>query len=210
MRATLLSAVLLAGLFGARPLFEPMSVVQACSCPDCDAVRDSDVIVGGRIVGWKRSDIDSPLRPAYTPIEVSLEIDRVFKGAAPDGLTVIDLASLFETGGSVIWSGAGGACGAFDEDPASKYIILGFNAAASYPWQASRPSVIYLGSELSGERYEQALDRLAVLGAPRPPSVGDSPPEDEPPSADWMLLSTIGAGFLLLTLVLVLARPRNG
>jgi hypothetical protein len=120
----------------------------------------------------------------------------------------VDLGSLQENGGPPRWAGAGGACGAFDDDPTGKYIVIGFSAGSLHPWQASRPNVIYLGPEPAGEQYERALVRLAALGSPLPPSVGDSPPAQQATSSsDWFFLSAIGAGTLLITLVLLLVAP---
>ncbi|MBK7124795.1 MAG: hypothetical protein IPH65_02565 [Dehalococcoidia bacterium] len=220
MRGTVLSLVLVtAGFSAALPVFEDAPVAQACSCPDCDVVRDAEVIVGGRILSWQPSEIPSPFdgAPVYLPIELDLRVDRVFKGSAPGKVEMVDFASYgngkdtgeYQAPDRITWSGAGGACGAFDEDPRGKYIVIGFTPR--YPWQANRLQVLFLGDEPSGERYEWAMARLAPLGGPYPPAAGNSAADadaaTDQASNDWMFLSAIGAGFLLITLVLVLIGP---
>lgn len=111
----------------------------------------------------------------------------------------------------IIWTGAGGACGAFDEDPRGKYIVIGFGDTPLHPWQSNRMRVLFLGDEPSGERYERAMARLAALGGPYPPAAGNSPvtPSESQDPIDWMFVSAIGAGVLLLTLVVLLIGPRR-
>jgi hypothetical protein len=47
------------------------------------------------------------------------------------------------------------------------------------------------------------------LGLPYPPSVGNSPVRASEPSSDWLWLSAIGAGLVLLTLALLPIGPRH-
>lgn len=96
MRALILGfALAVAGLAAASPVLDEVRVASACSCPDCDAVRDAEVIVAGRIVSWQPSEIPSPFggSPVYLPIELDLKVDRVFKGSAPGTVPMVDFAS---------------------------------------------------------------------------------------------------------------------
>lgn len=52
-------------------------------------------------------------------------------------------------------------------------------------------------------------ERYPSLGAPYPPSVGNSPVLGSEASQDWLGLSAIGGGLVLLTLVLLRAGPRR-
>ena len=215
MRAVLAAVILLgSALFAATPVFEPLPRAGACSCPDCDGIRDSDVIVGGRITGWSLSeDVRFPELTDAQPLDISLEVDRVFKGAAPRDLVLYDPTSLssYERNGERMWMGGSGGCQAFSRDPTGAYVVVGYNTIGVNAMRVSGPLVMFRGQEAEGELYEQLMARLAErLGEPRPPSVGDSPPvTHEAPSNDWMFLSAIGAGTLLITLLLLLGGPRR-
>jgi hypothetical protein len=209
MRALVAALALLgSAVFAAVPVFEATPAAQACSCPDCDAVRDSEVIVGGRIAQWRESAPSESVFEAFVAIEVPLHVDRVFKGAAPADLLMRDVASLQRGSHQPTWIGAAGACGAFDEDPSWKYIIIGFDSGS---WGTNRLRVLYFGAEPAGSQYAGVVQALtASLGPPHPPAAGDSAPNTQPSrSNDWMFVSAIGAGSLLITLVLLLAGPKR-
>jgi hypothetical protein len=215
MRAATAAVVLLAsGLFAATPVFEDVPSASACSCPDCDGIRDSDVIVGGRITRWELSDREPyPERIDALPLDVHLEIDQVFKGSAPRDLLLFDPSSLsaHQVNGERRWMGGSGGCQAFDSDPQGSYVVIGYDRDGPNSLYVSGPRVMFRGPEPTGERYSGLLDLLHErLGTPRPPSVGDSPPGDPaPPTNDWMFLSAIGAGTLLITLLLLLGGPKR-
>ena len=128
MRAALAAVILLgSALFAATPVFEPLPRAGACSCPDCDGIRDADVIVGGRITGWSLSeDVRFPELTDAQPLDISLEVDRVFKGAAPRDLVLYDPTSLssYEQNGERMWMGGSGGCQAFSRDPTGAYVVV--------------------------------------------------------------------------------------
>ena len=135
-------------------------------------MTDAPVIVSGRVESWHESDI--PALGSFTTIIARVRVDRVFKGAAPDTLQVVDLASLSKSPPG--WFGASGACGNFDEDPVGKYLIIGLEPyeADGTLVRSNRIWLLYIGDEMEGEWYERAQARLAPLGPPSPPSAGNS------------------------------------
>lgn len=204
-----------AALAARPPVFELVPVAHACSCPDCDVVRDSDVIISGRVVGWRVSERQPfPERQDAVPLDVEIAVDRVFKGWAPATLVLLDPGSLsmYENNGRKLWMGGSGGCQAFSEDPAGAYVVLGYDVDGQNSLQLWGPPILFRGAAPEGERYEQLLGILHErLGSPYPPGVGDSPPATEPrgTSNDWMFLSAIGGALLLITLVLLLCGPKR-
>ena len=215
MRVLFPALVLLAAaLFAGSPAFEPIPVANACSCPDCDGIRDSDVILGGRITGWRLSEaVRFPELTDARPLDISLEVDRVFKGTAPRDLVLYDPTSLsiYERNGERMWMGGSGGCQAFSSDPTGAYVVVGYNTFGVNAMRLSGPLVMFRGQEPEGELYVQLMARLGErLGPPYPPAAGDSPPAAQPDASnDWMFVSAIGAGSLLITLVLLLAGPKR-
>jgi len=217
MRTFVLLFLVVSALLVAASQFEDLPVAHACSCTDCDPVRDSDVIVGGRVTGWTRSP--RPGRdPSAIALDVHLMVDSVWKGSAARETTVSDPASLANlrhpSDGDpdhFTWLGGSGGCQAFNEDPTGRYVILGYVVSGSNPITVSGPLVFYIGSEPLGQPYEAALERLRTAGNPYPPAAGNSSaaPSSSEPSDDWLVIAAIGAGLLLLTLVLLVAGPRN-
>ena len=200
----------------ASPTFEKVPTAAACSCPDCDSVRDSDVIIAGKVTSWSpRAPANQ--RPHVVPIELRVSVDQVYKGAAPPSLALLDSGSLnnlknpsaIDVPDRFVWMGGAGGCQAFAVDPLGKYVVLGYTEGDELARTVWGPKVFFVGEESEWQESPDRATRLVSrLGEPRPPSVGDSPPTAET-SDDWMFLSAIGAGCLLLTLLLVLVGPRR-
>ena len=62
---------------------------------------------------------------------------------------------------------------------------------------------------LGGGMVSTAFDVLPAGATPAAPSVGNSPVLASEPASDWLWLSAIGGGLMLLTLVLLLIGPRD-
>jgi hypothetical protein len=139
------------------------SSAQACSAePGYDPIESSDVIVGGRFQGWQEAN-DLAIEGDFTPIRVKMTVDRAFKGEVAHEITVIDRRSLISYGGERAWAGSSGACGAFDVDPAGMYAILGLYRAGD-DYDVSNLSLLYIGAEPQGERYDSWIARLESIG----------------------------------------------
>jgi hypothetical protein len=153
-----------------------VQVANACSCQDCDVVRDAPNIVGGWITGWREYG-SNQVPHGLKAITTAIEVTEVFKGASPSAIDVLDPASRSTSPDG--WFGASGACGKFDQDPTGKYIILGIDRFEHDPalMAGSRIWLVYIGDAREGDAYVQALARLSVLGPPSPPAAGNTPSE---------------------------------
>lgn len=207
--------VVFSTVLAAFPVFDDAPVASACSCTDCDIVRDSPNIVGGVIEAWSRSGRPAPSGKEI-PITLQISVDRVFKGTSGPNLTLFDDHSLVNLRDPqradlpelLLWTGGSGGCQAFWEDPLGKYIILGIDTAEDGSVHVRGPQILFLGPSRPDESSTPVDHRVLALGSPRPPSVGNTPPPAEQ-SNDWMFVSAILGGCLLVTLVLVLAGPRR-
>ena len=94
MRTSFLAIILLAaGLSAALPAWDRVPTAHACSCPDCDAFRDSPVVVRGTVLNWDyvRDATGQPIestvlqpswpdptrQPRQRPIRLLVEVDAV-------------------------------------------------------------------------------------------------------------------------------------
>lgn len=203
LRAALVTAIIATSAGISSVMIQP-SVVSACSCPDCDPVRDASIIVGGRIGNWQRISIERPPETSsLAPISFELTVEHVYKGSAPPSLTLIDLASLdaYSSDENPTWAGGSGACGSFDWDPTGQYLIAVISPSSHVPgaYGVSRIGTFYIGDAPEGEWYERALARLAPLGPPSPPNAGNSPPPGGAP------LAPLGAALIACSVILAAA-----
>jgi hypothetical protein len=141
----------------------------ACSAgPDFNAIAQSDIIVEGRLTDWQALE-PSGGAGAFIPVQVSMNVERAFKGDISGQLQFVDRSSLIDTpSGTNAWAGGSGACGVFDADPTGMYAILGLTLGEDGVYQSNRLLVFFLGSEPSGTGYEQAVARLSGV-SPAPP-----------------------------------------
>ncbi|MEO6045585.1 MAG: hypothetical protein ABIQ47_16925 [Tepidiformaceae bacterium] len=196
---TLGLVMLLAALFAANGVGWTPPAAHACSCgPDCEsAVHDADLIVEGRIIGWQRSDAyDSPT--TYLPITLDMRVARVFKGAVPATLRLVDQASLYSarqdrepTG----WAGSGGACGSFDEDPTGLWVIAAVYHDELGNYRMNRITTVFLSAQPGGDWYDIIVAKLAAnVGPP----VAGSGPAPVPAGNQSARLRTAGVAVLAL------------
>lgn len=212
----LMSAVVVA----AFPVFDDSPVAKACSSGPFDPVRDSPIIAKGTFSGWEyvTGSDGRPLeayvagasasRPEWVPkqrtVMLYATISGVYKGELPSRIVIstdhfdrylrAEGSPLFE---EWAWPGTAGQCFGIDADPTGQTAVLFLSPSQT---RAGEYDLLVSPATSAGA--------AGGLGEPRPPSVGDSPPVTES-SDDWMFVSAIGAGCLLLTLVLVLVGPRR-
>ncbi len=143
----------------------------ACSCGnECERiVHEADLIVEGRITGWERVRPDSE-PGAWIPINVSMNVERVYRGAVPTPFRMTDHASLISTnvnGDHLSWGGAAGACGSFDEDPTGRYVIAALYRRPDGSFQMGRPATVFLSDNPGGDYYDAVVQKLtANVGPP--------------------------------------------
>ena len=218
--------VVLSTVVAAFPVFDDAPVASACSS-NSDFFAEAPVVVRGVVTGWDyerdasgmpvETILDEPQysKPEYLPhkrnVEMTANVSAVFKGPVP-GRIVIDTAHYdryLQAEGSPpfgywAWPGEAGACFALGADPTGLDVMMALRpseAGGSYELIISP----FPYDDGSGRAF---AERFPALGAPRPPAVGNTPPPAEQPD-EWMFVSAIGGGCLLLTLVLVLAGPRR-
>jgi len=145
----------------------PPAAAATCSAgPDWDPIAESHVVVGGQILGWDPAPgVSGP--PLFTPVRLHMRIDHVWKGALA-GRPIYDNASLSASGYPARWIGSSGACGAFDDDPAGKYAVLGLVESGAGALLTSRLRIFYLDER----PYDPASVRSGGGHALGLPSVG--------------------------------------
>ena len=153
----------------------PAPAVYGCSAgSDYDAVADSDLIVVGQVVAW-RARPGRASRTEFTPVEVTIAVERVLKGAAGDTVAAFDDTSYLAQRDT--WAGGAGACGAFHSDPAGAYVILGLKRGEDGSLTTNRLRSFYVsvGGRPEGRPgYELALERLGAAIPVRPPATGSA------------------------------------
>jgi hypothetical protein len=140
------------------------------------------------------------------PIELRVVVSEVFKGAAPARIVIDEnlydryLRAEGSTPGEFRWPEPAGVCFGLSGDPTGEEFVMGLR-----PVGAGHYELVIGPGAFSSSLYGRAP------GDPRPPATGNTDTEvtHSDASNDWMFISAIGAGFLLLTLVLLLAGPRR-
>ena len=157
-RAVLLCIVCLVSSIGS-----PGNRALACSAgPDWDPIAESEIIVEGRITGWtERHDLNT--QPgSFIPVEMTVRVERVFKGNPAPEITFVDGASYTRganNAGQNRWAGGGGACGTFDVDPTGATVILGLNRGEAGELRSHRLRSFYVGFDVSEEWYDSVIER---------------------------------------------------
>lgn len=229
MRTVIVCLVLAVSAFAATsPVFQPLPVASACSCGDCNFIRDSAFVVRGTFLGWDyvRDAAGAPTERVVEellwsqyqvharPIELQLSVTAAFKGDVPSRIVISEALydRYLRAEGSPrfagwSWPGQSGICFRLPDDPTGEDVLL-ILQPASTPGQYR---LVVGPRQYSDQAVNQFGRQDPWFGPPRPPSAGDSPvPESsEPAGDDWMFLSAIGAGFLLLSCVLILVGPRD-
>jgi hypothetical protein len=154
------------------------SRVYACSPPgpEFDSVALSGAIVEGRILGYEALT-DEPTNGSFVRVRVDMDVVRVFKGDVAVGpLAIVDPATLMVFPSGESWAGSSGACGAFDDDPTGKYVILGLNLQDDGTLRPSRLFISFFDDGPAGEEYDGAVAYLTGrLVNPILPDTGTGP-----------------------------------
>lgn len=178
----------------------------ACSVvEDFDLFESADVVAEGRLTGWEFEegvrfppeffdDIQSNSPERDVPFRVHMQVERLYKGHAPDLLDIVaDSLDVYDHEPRYVWTGAYGACGAFTFDPTDTYVIVGLYERGG-EYSTSLFGWFYVGYEPAGEMYELARARVAGTDDIRYPA------------ALWLAAAAIPLAFLLVTAAI---RPRG-
>jgi hypothetical protein len=152
----------------------PIPTAYACSAgPDFDPIAESDLIIGGWVVGWReRPDIPSPLNGNaksgvdYKSLGMLIDVDRVFKGSPVKRVEAVDSYIPYGTR----WLGT--SCAIFGGDPTGLYVILGLWRGEDGYLHPNSLRTFFIGENPSGEGYDYAMRRLEGLPAIGPPRTG--------------------------------------
>jgi hypothetical protein len=232
MRSLVVAAVLaISAATAALPVFESAPTANACSCPDCDAFRDSPVVVRGTFIGWdyvrgadglpveQRLDSGVYSRPGdfpiRRPVELKLRVTAVYRGTVTGELVISTdhYDRYIRAEGAPIqgfmWPGRAGVCFGLQSDPTGSDVMLAL-LPGDIPGTYRMAIAPFPFDDGTGRSFGE---RFPSLSAPRPPAVGNSPSPVTLPLAStasplpFFLL--FARGFLLLSFVLILIGPRN-
>lgn len=151
-------------------------------------------------------------RARTRPIIMTLSVTTVFKGEAPSSLLVVE--NLYDrylraegapTFADWTWPAEAGVCFGLSADPSGKDLLVMLRWDA----QASGYRVLGLPQPFTAGLVADLAVRHPELATPRPPDAGNTA-TSTPGSNDWMFVSAIGGGMLLLMLVVALCvgKPR--
>jgi hypothetical protein len=172
----------LAAVAGIAAIASPPSAVHACSAGgDWEPVRESDVIVGGRILGYEPLTAPVATNP-MVPIWLRMRIDHVYKGAVRADEIVVDQRSLMlytddiagQVGRTHDWAGASGGCGAIDHEPTGWYAVFGLRRDEQQAWlTTNRLTTFYLDpAPYDVGQLEYLNQRLGLPAAGQPARTG--------------------------------------
>lgn len=232
MRSLVVAAALaISAVTAAFPVFESAPTARACSCPDCDAFRDSPVVVRGTFTGWDyvrdaeglpgEQRLDSGVYshpddfPIRRPVELTLNVTAVYKGTVPGDLVISTehYDRYIRAEGAPIqgfmWPGKAGLCFGLQSDPTGSDAMVAL-VPGDTPGTHRLAIAPFPFDDGTGRSFEE---RFPSLSAPRPPAVGNSPsPVTLPLAATTSPLPfflLFAGGFLLLSFVFILIGPRN-
>jgi len=166
----------------------------ACSVGEnFDPVASSEVIVEGRITGWEdiedaiewnpKTDENDPsdnenYYGPYDAIRFDLEVQRVLKGDVHERIALVSGNTLQTFRGERLWVGSSGACGAFNDDPTGKWVVLGLHMDQHGRYTPSLPLTFFVGDAPMGDRYAERMDMIETVTGP------GGPPKGLPPQPD--------------------------
>lgn len=232
MRASLLAIILLtAGLSAAIPAWDHVPTAHACSCPDCDAFRDSPVVVRGTVLGWDyvRDASGNPIestvlqpswpdpdrQPRQRPIRLLVDVAAVYRGEVYARIVLSEYhydRFIRAEGAPVspdwLWPGAAGVCFGLQADPTGVDAMMAL-IAGDNPGTYRLVIAPFPFEDGTGRAF---ADRFPSLAGPRPPAVGNSPSPHRSPAtvaSPVPYFALFGGGFLLLGFVVILIGPRN-
>jgi hypothetical protein len=215
----LLSAILVGILLATSlPIFVPKA--QACSCDSREEgwVRAEYVFVG-RVSGWNVISDPPPVSPFYLTIELTVEVERVLKGAPPASLTFVDRATFTYRPDPAdpaeqidLWAGSGGACGTFNADPTGARALYSLSSLPDGELEAGMCSGTYLGPPqgVPGGVTTLLDDVIALaeaaLGVDKLPDTGAGPSPSGGPALPVLALAVSGAALAAAGGLLVVRR----
>lgn len=176
------------------------SGVFACSGTPRNWVAEADLIVLGQVVTVEPAP--GALGGASIPVRLTLRVDKVLKGAAPDRLSYLEPGVYeAESDDPDDWSYAGedGSCATLDSNPVGKHTLalLVRNDRGDLTVVSPPAAPVY------ADRPEQLHSALVAYGLPRMPATGAGGAQDEPRGAIAMVvlsLASVAAGASLVRL----------
>ena len=211
-RRSLAAAFIIALLFA--PALDAPAALACTPDPDYNPVRDSDVVVLGRVSHWSEAEYGR-FDSQYDPIRLEVQVSRVFKGDVPQTLDLYEGRSLSREGGMNGWFGSSGTCGAFNSDPAGQWFIFALGSGGSY--DPSLFNTFHIGETLEGSQYENALAWLARHGEGQPGFDLDgrspgtvAPQEEHTKDTPWAIILPIAFAIPLAVLVVPAFLRRRG
>ena len=199
-----LAALLLATSFALASVAGTVAAPLACSADETwDPVAESDVIIGGQILGY--DELEGRESGSFVEVSLSVRVDHLWKGEFR-GETIVDRTSLLGPQYVTIpdrWAGASGACGALDDDPTGKYAVLGLRREGS-ELRTNRLTTFYLDPA----PYDV---RAISSGSGRPLGlpVAGIPGADASAPTQRIMLAT-GAAVAAMGVLVQVLRRRNG
>jgi len=131
----------------------------ACTGDPVEALVGAPVVFEGRV----RSVVlrpDLPSEGGTRPHEITFEVIRSFRGAAPgDTVTAI---------GQVPIPGIPVMCAQFPQDLAGQFVVAGLHVAEGGGWLASAWTTPFLGPALAGSQYEYAVELVEIVTGSNP------------------------------------------
>ena len=110
---------------------------------------------------------------AYTPVEITLRVERLLKGSAPNPLTFVDPRSAVQLpDGTVLWGGASGACGILDADPTGQYALIVFRRDTESRLTVNRIDGASFGNGPDALRVRELRQRITAQLRPGLPNTG--------------------------------------
>ncbi|MBA3531823.1 MAG: hypothetical protein H0T73_07890 [Ardenticatenales bacterium] len=151
----------------------------ACSQPTNpptieDSLQEADIVIAAHIMNWRVADEHKRGNYPYSPIEVTIKVDHVFKGNGPPQIQFIDESSLYvDIHGALFWEES--CLSLFNQNPQDMYMIMSTRERViTSRYDIAR--VFFLGPAPAGEHYELIAGRinrflgpgtLPAAGAPR-------------------------------------------
>jgi hypothetical protein len=183
--------------------FHQGSSAAACSRSGRVMLSEFDAIVEGRITDWEiiadatRVDPLSGEYPVndpnfygpYEPLRFHMLVERTYSGTTSDPVTMVAGNTARSNAGVMSWVGSSGACGAFDEDPTDKWVILGLYEDQFGRYYPSIFGSFFIGPEAEGPEYQEAVAELAselpADGGP-PAQEQENDDEEEHKDVPWV------------------------
>lgn len=191
----------------------------ACSAgPDYNPVAESEVIVVGRLTGWREADASasSPDGSLYLSIRVTMAVERALKGSTPPAITIVDRASLLRIPAQanrpeeMFWAGSAGACGSFDDDPTGRYAVMRLWREADGTYRPNRIHTFYLGDQPPVVVWPAIVARLTQWGPVSLPLTGAAVRARYDHDVPSILVASLVGGIAILLIMSAPVVKRGG